>query len=243
VLFATPRGSLGTIASIRRYAMVVSVRKAFWGLVVCVATVGLSVQVSAIGYVDPDAANPSVHILHQGSILLDPVPGISTGDVYVDYYAFTFDPDPGYYYAYRVRNVSGSSAAGNPAALTYFGVTGIAPFIALGDGGGKGTSGNYTPWLFIGDEIAGDSEWVGSVAAAILQGDASPDVLDTAAMFEIHSVYAPAAGYFALATASGGGYSGQNIGVYAPLVPEPGTIVILAAGIGLLGLRVRRIGR
>lgn len=207
------------------------------GLVACLASSSF-----AVSYVDPDVADPFVNILFSGSVLMSPVPGISTGDVYVDYFAFTHTGDTGYFYAYMIRNVSGASISGSPGAITHLGINNTLPFTVLGFGGGKGTGATYNAWSFTGDGTIGDLSFQGSVSRAVRQGQTSPNVPDALSMFEIHSDYAPDAGIMYVTTTSGGGYSGQNAGVYVPgIVPEPGTIAAMATGLlGLVGLRRRR---
>jgi hypothetical protein len=207
------------------------------GVILACAALGLCATAGAVAYVDPDATNPAVSLLLNGSVLLDPVPGSSSGDVYVDYWAFTHTGDSGYFYAYRVRNVSGMGGS-VPAKLNFFEITNLAPFTELGDGGGKGAGSTFTPWFFNGDEPTGDMSWVGS--AYIRQGTGSPDIPDAAPMFEIHSSYAPGAGVDWLATVSGG-FSGQNIGVYVPVVPEPASVAgLVTAMLGLGAISRRR---
>lgn len=218
-----------------------TVKRSVLGLGVLLAAL-LAVQTQGISYVDPDGGDPNVNLLFTGSVLMDPVPGISLGDVYVDYWAFTHTGDAGYFYAYRVRNVSGTSVSGNPGAITFFEIKDLLPFTVLGNGGGKGTGVTYGAWGFNGDGTIGEMSWQGASSKSIRPGGASPNVLDAEAMFEIHSIYAPASGIQWITTTSGGGYSGQNAGVYVPgIVPEPGTIAAVATGLlSLVGLRARR---
>ena len=218
-----------------------SVRNLVGGAVLGTALLALPTTSVAVSYVDPNASDPSVSVLFTGSALMDPVPGISVGDVYVDYWAFTHSGDAGYFYAYRLRNVSGANVAGVAAKLTYFDIINLAPFTDLGDGGGMGAGAAFVPWMFIGDGSLGDAAWLGNAGSSyVKQGSTSPSAPDAAPMFEIHSSYAPGAGTVWQTTVSGGGYTGQNIGVYVPVVPEPATVAGLVTGLLGLGGIVRR---
>jgi hypothetical protein len=211
-------------------------------------TVALGVMAAAAAwgqsYVDPQAGftyfnNNGVN----GEVVVFQPGPESVGTVKLKFWAFQDPSQAGwYFYGYQVINVdAGSTVKGYATSNVYYlAIAEIDPLsshIVLGDGGGKGTSLVYTPWLYSGDNVTVAS-WSGTSKTSVRPGDTSPDPVDNAAIFEFASKYAPTRDNI-VATASGGGYTGQALRVMAP-VPEPGALFALATGLSALGALARR---